>query len=392
MIRMPVRLVILLLVGSLMPTTYVVASEQDSTDRKIKYPGLVKKILKYFEDANTPQPEKKLDISFIGGPEYSKEKGFGLGLVGEGLYYTKRNDNELPTDDTPASTVALKLEVTTGQLYRISAEGINILPSDRCRLNYEGDFFYFKDKFWGIGYTSASKNDNESEYRRLEARLKVDFVWKFGQGFFLGPLSQFSYVNATQVSNLLLFRGESLRTFTTGIGITATYDTRDIPYNAYTGIWVRFRGLYNPAFIANKYTFTETEFTMAAYRQVWTGGVLASQFHADLTFGNTPWGLMPSLGGKGSGIRGYYEGRYRDKCEADFVIELRQHVWRRNGIVLWAGIGTVFPKFSALTRKMFLPNAGIGYRWQFKGRTNVRLDFGIGKGETGINFSINEAF
>jgi hypothetical protein len=39
-----------------------------------------------------------------------------------------------------------------------------------------------------------------------------------------------------------------------------------------------------------------------------------------------------------------------------------------------------------------LPNYGIGYRWEFKKRVNVRLDWGFGKRQMGVIFSINEAF
>ena len=40
-----------------------------------------------------------------------------------------------------------------------------------------------------------------------------------------------------------------------------------------------------------------------------------------------------------------------------------------------------------------LPNAGIGYRWEFKKDVNVRLDYGFGKGgQSGFIFNINEAF
>lgn len=70
-------------------------------------------------------------------------------------------------------------------------------------------------------------------------------------------------------------------------------------------------------------------------------GVLAGQFHTLLNYGNPPWGLMATLGSSYS-MRGYYEGRYRDKCAMDAQIELRQHVWRRNGVAVWAGAGTVF--------------------------------------------------
>ena len=102
--------------------------------------------------------------------------------------------------------------------------------------------------------------------------------------------------------------------------------------------------------------------------------------------------MMAELGGTCS-MRGYYEGRYRDKHSLEATVELRQHVWKRNGIVVWAGAGTVFPKFSALRSRQILPNAGVGYRWEFKKNVNVRLDYGFGKsGQSGFLFNINEAF
>ena len=76
----------------------------------------------------------------------------------------------------------------------------------------------------------------------------------------------------------------------------------------------------------------------------------------------------------------------------DAQIELRQHIWKRNGVAVWAGAGTVFPRFSDFTSKHILPNYGFGYRWEFKKRVNVRLDLGFGKHQTGFIFNINEAF
>lgn len=91
-------------------------------------------------------------------------------------------------------------------------------------------------------------------------------------------------------------------------------------------------------------------------------------------------------------MRGYYEGQYRDKCAADLTVELRQHLWRRSGIALWVGAGTVFPTFKELRWYKVLPNAGIGYRFRFKQRVNVRVDVGVGRGTWGVEFNINEAF
>ena len=100
-----------------------------------------------------------------------------------------------------------------------------------------------------------------------------------------------------------------------------------------------------------------------------------------------------ALLGSSNSMRGYIEGRYRDKHKVEAQVELRQHVWKRNGVVVWAGFGTVFNKFSALRFDRLLPNFGLGYRWEFKKDVNVRLDYGFGKsGQKGFMFNINEAF
>ena len=54
------------------------------------------KILNYFNDANKEKKNKKFDFSIIGGPHYSSDTKFGIGLVAAGLYCTDRNDSILP--------------------------------------------------------------------------------------------------------------------------------------------------------------------------------------------------------------------------------------------------------------------------------------------------------
>ena len=53
------------------------------------------KILNYFNDANKEKKNKKFDFSIIGGPHYSSDTKFGIGLVAAGLYRTDRNDSTL---------------------------------------------------------------------------------------------------------------------------------------------------------------------------------------------------------------------------------------------------------------------------------------------------------
>ncbi len=64
----------------------------------------------------------------------------------------------------------------------------------------------------------------------------------------------------------------------------------------------------------------------------------------------------------------------------------------RHGIVARAGAGTMGPSMDSLNDGRWLPSAGVGYRFEFKPRVNVRLDYGIGKGSSGFYFRVGEAF
>lgn len=355
----------------------------------VKKPGLIQRVIDYFTDANKEHPDKAFDISFIGGPEYSSETGFGVGIIGSGLYTAGK---QWRTDTvTPKSNVSLKFEVATHQYYKGGAEGIHIFPKDRMRLIYDTYFYSFKDKMWGVGYDMGSDDANESVFKRLEARVKLDYVVRLGPNMFLGPSGMFTYANARRVDNPELLCGQKDKIYTTGLGLTLLLDSRDFAPNAYRGVYVKVDQVFNPSFMGNKYAFSYTEAIAAVYCRAWRGAVIAPMVHARFTYGDTPWSMMSTFGGSHY-MRGYYEGRYRDKCVMDATVEFRQHVWGRNGIVVWLGAGTIFPNFAALRLDRVLPNGGIGYRWEFKKRVNVRLDVGFGRGEKGVNFSINEAF
>ena len=343
----------------------------------------------YFARSNEADPDKAFDISFIGGPHYSSEEGFGLGVAGSGCYKAGRGWR---TDTvTPYSNVTLKLDATTGQMFKIGVDGYHIFPGEPYRLNYSALIYTFADKYWGIGYRQNRCDCNETKYKRVQAHARLDFMVKLHHGVYMGPAAEFSYVHARDYSPTSLLGDEPRKTFTTGVGLSFMIDTRDIITGPTRGMYLRVDQMFNPRFMTNKYCFSYTEAIAAVYVPVWRGGLLCPMVHGRFTYGNTPWALMSTFGGSHY-MRGYYEGRYRDKCEADITVELRQHVWRRNGIVVWVGAGEVFPDIQRMTMRKVLPNAGIGYRWEFKKGVNVRLDVGFGRGERGFNFSLNEAF
>ena len=347
----------------------------------------VNRILDYFNDSNKNKKHKRFDFSVIGGPHYASDTKFGLGLVAAGLYRTDPNDSILPP-----SNVSLYGDVSSVGFYMLGVRGNHIAPKGRYRIDYHLYFYSFPADFWGIGYEMGDNDANKSGMKRWQAQAEVSFLFRVADNFYIGPMASYDYVIGKHIERPELLQGMDQHTWNVGAGVSLVYDNRDNLTNPHRGIYLNINQMFRPRFMGNDYAFSTTAFRFDAYQRLGKGTVLAEDIGANLNFGNPSWGMMAELGGTHS-MRGYYEGRYRDKHSLEATVELRQHVWKRNGIVVWVGAGTIFPKFSALRSKQILPNAGVGYRWEFKKNVNVRLDYGFGKsGQSGFLFNINEAF
>lgn len=349
-------------------------------------PGFISRVINYFSEANKSYPTEHIDFSFLGGPHYSSDSKFGIGLLAAGLYSTNPEDTLLQP-----SNVSLFADLTTAAHFKVGIRGEHIAPHDLYRLDYEIDFESIETKFWGIGYSQCSNDDNESKFRYLASSANVKLTRQIVNNIYVGPMLTFNYINARRVNNPVLWEGLDRRTFSWGIGATFRYDTRDNSTEPEKGVLAEIAQTFDGRWMGNRHGFSVNEITAAWYGKLWRGAVLATRLHSRVTWGDTPWGMMSYIGGSYN-MRGYFEGRYRDKSEIDMCVELRQHVWRRNGIVVWGGAATIFPRFKDINLHQILPNWGVGYRWEFKQRMNVRVDLGFGKGQCGFIFNINEAF
>ena len=356
-------------------------------DTLTKKKSLLTRFLDYFNDANKNKEHKKFDFSIIGGPHYSTDTKLGIGLVAAGLYRANANDTLLPP-----SNISLFGDVSTVGFYMLGIRGTHIFPQDKYRADYTIYFYSFPCKFWGMGYDMGDDDSNKSDMKRWQARFKASFLFHLGDNLYLGPMVSYDYVIGRRIERPELLNGMDQHTWNIGAGFSAVYDTRDVLTYPHRGFYINLSQCFRPRFMGNDYAFSTTELQVDAYQRVWKGAILAEDFRTMLNFGNPSWGMMALLGNSNS-MRGYYEGRYRDKHKMEAQVELRQHVWKRNSLTTWVGAGTVFHKFSEMRSRHILPNFGIGYRWEFKKNVNVRLDYGFGKaGQTGFLFSINEAF
>ncbi len=360
-----------------------------SADTLPRKQSIFKKLYNYLKHSNedkTVTQDKKFDVSIIGGPHYSTAVGFGIGLVAAGLFRADRTDMTIPP-----SNVSLFGDVASTGFYMLGVRGNTFFKSGRIRFDYRTYFLSQPGGYWGVGYDAGMYNE-KSTYLRQEYDFKPDFMVRVAHNFYLGTTLDFMHVAGRDFSNIdYVPAGEDTKYTVFGGGFFAMFDSRDVITSPYRGVYLRLEQQWFPAALGSSESFNRTELYFDYYHKLWKGAVLAFDLYSQVNSENAPWTMLGEMGGPYR-MRGYYQGQYRDKGVLEVQLELRQRIYGRNGMTAWIGAGNVFPTYREFKISQTLPNYGIGYRWEFKKRVNVRLDYGFGKDQRGFIFNINEAF
>lgn len=357
----------------------------DSTALK-QHNSIFHRLIHYFEQANEDRTqEKKFDLTWVFGPSYSSVTKFSLGILASGLYRIDRTDTI-----TQPSNVSLYANISTSGYYKVGVTGLNLMDHNRHRIKYDISFASMPIDYWGIGYemAQATKSSMVEKCYRIDA----EYQYEMAQNFFAGVALDFTHAAAKKLSNPDYLLGQRDKYTATGVGLSLQYDSRDFAPNPYKGIYLSLRETYFSAALSTTATIWRTVFTGNYYQRLWKGCTLALDAYVEYNSGKeVPWSMVAQLGG-GYRMRGYYQGQYRDNGMVEVQAELRQKIYNRHGIAVWAGAGNVFPNFHNFKWSQTLPNYGIGYRWEFKHRVNVRIDYGRGRHGGSVVFNVNEAF
>ncbi len=331
--------------------------------------------------------EKKMDMSFIVAPSYTREGSVGIGGAATALYRLDRTDSIMQPSD-----LSLSGNVSVNGFYTLTLKGNNHFKGNKTRLSYKLAFQHKNLDFWGISYNACAVNPM-SEYTKRMIKWESDYIYKVTNAFHVGAALNINYTDAPHIIDATYLEGQKHSYFFTGIGVSLSYDTRDFILNPKRGIYFMVREVVYPAFLSShdKNQFGTT-ILFDAYRQMWKGSVLAFDLYGQFNSSGTPWTLCEELGSGASRMRGYYAGRYMDCSQIATQLEWRQQVYGRIGCVAWVGGGTVFPSPDKLRLKNVLPNYGLGLRIEFKHNVNVRIDYGFGKETAGFVFQFAEAF
>jgi hypothetical protein len=358
--------------------------------------------------ARKAKKQKKIDegrfMMFpIAAPGYTPELGALVAAGGLMSFKTNRHDSLIQRSSMPF-TVAY---TTTGA---IVAQAIltSYWFKDKLRINADLWIKDMPDNYWGVGYEKASEmhqSDTTTAYNRQWWWINPRFLFQVKNNFFVGLNVDYNYTKGSDAAPPVeadsVYKYYENRPMNSGLGLILRYDSRDVPVDAWKGVLVDVRGTFYSTALGgdNDYQIWQID-----YRQYATvgqeGHVLAWQIKTRLGVGDVPYGEMSQLGTPFD-LRGYMWGRYRDNNLFFFLMEYRHSFTNADGtrsphgVVGWIGSGTVFndQDFTGHTNTLsWLPNFGVGYRWEVQPRMALRLDFGIGRESSGIYFNFNQAF
>ncbi len=355
----------------------------------LKRKNFIHRIINYFEQAAVDRTfEKKIDITFAGGPSYSKNTSLGLAVLAAGLYRLDRTDSI-----TAPSDVSIFVNASIAGMYAIGIYGNNIFSKNRQKVDYEAMFSSQPVESWGVGYHDGRYNPS-GEYVEKHYLVRARYLHRIFNNTYVGGLVNFEHTAAKKLdlrSESYLY-GERPKYTTTGVGLIAEYDSRDFIPNPHKGLYVSLQyTLYPKGLGTCDRTLGRLNVTADYYRRVSPSSIIAVDLYGEYNSAGTPWPMLSHMGGT-ERMRGYYQGRYTDRGMITFQVELRQHVWRRFGATVWCGAGNVFRDLQMFSWSHTLPNYGVGVRWELKKRVNVRIDYGFGKSTSGFMLGLNEAF
>lgn len=352
--------------------------------------GFIPWLLRYLANTNQPK-DKPFDCSFVIGPYYDNTYSFGLGGALSGIYSWDRSDKTLPKSD-----ISLFVTGTIKGVFAAKIEGHNFTPHDRLRLNYSLSVSTVPQDFWGMGY-EMGKNKEHGDYHQFKIHFKPYAMYRLTKGLYFGPQVDVYHVNtykfAMPDSTIDYLHGQREDITSLGAGAVLEYDTRDFILNPARGQYVKVEQMFYPKGI-NRYNFDYTDLTFRTYHPLWKKCTLAAECHGMFTYGGeVPWTMLAQVGDDGRRMRGYYEGRFRDKNIIEAQLEFRQMIAWRFGVTAFVGAANIFPSWDEINLHHTLPNYGLGLRWEFKPRVNLRLDCGFtDRHKPGIIFNMSEAF
>jgi len=341
-----------------------------------------------------------------------------LGFGGGGLLtYRAKNSPE----EARPSSLYFEAYFTQNKQWGIELKPEIYLKNEDYIINTRFKMSKFPNKYWGVGNDTPALEEGFKEFWGIEngnpeqdEELNDENYLNYTPKMFNFDLSvqkrilkeerlyagiQFKYENLDilEVAPLgLLVSGEvpgSNGGKLASLGFILNWDKRDNIFFPRSGNYFQLTANFNSPTFGSDFKFTTVKFDLRKYFPVFKSNVFAVRGILQSVSGEPTFRHMSEIGGDMI-MRGYYSGRYRDMSMMVIQTELRIKIWKLFGAVVFASVADVAEKIGELSLGNLKYAVGVGLRILVvpKEGTNIRLDYGFGKGTSGFYILANEAF
>jgi hypothetical protein len=239
---------------------------------------------------------------------------------------------------------------------------------------------HFPDRFYGIGPDSRESDEEPFTRQSIEGYLAAEVPIR-GSHFRLGPRLEGKAERILDVEpGGMLASGavEGSSGFAgLALGVGLSRDTRDSPFWPSRGSLLMAWWVYYPSAISHNDGFGRGLAEARRFVPLGHGRTLGLAALTEWAHGAPPFTMLPRLGSTRF-LRGYREGRYRDRISWAGQAELRTPLAGRLSGTLFAALGDVAPEISALADDAPKVAGGIGLRWRLTNQgANIRVDLAV---------------
>ncbi|MGA3244657.1 MAG: BamA/TamA family outer membrane protein [Bacteroidota bacterium] len=294
-----------------------------------------------------------------------------------------------------ASSITGDVIYTEKKQIIVELSGDQYFSRGRYRLLSDVLYQKYPNKFFGIGNSTTSVH--EEDFTPKTFVLKATFYANMVSQFNVGPIIRYESTTMSEVDPAKLIATGTITGssggVSSGLGFVANWDSRDNTFAAYSGSFYQMTALFYQKTFGSDYVYSDVQLDLRKFFEVCPGHVVALQAGGEFMGGEVPFQNLTRFGGQNL-MRGYFDGRYRDKQGVTVQAEYRLPVWWRFGLVGFAGVAQVADRIShlGLGRFWFAGGAGVRFAWNPEERVNIRLDYGIGNNSDGIYITVTEAF
>lgn len=313
--------------------------------------------------------------------------GNGLALTAMFLYRTDAQ--------SPESFTALGGGYTSSNSWLVAAAEKLSFDADRYRLMAGAGYGELNYDFFGVGAESSNVSvpvQQEAFGGMLDFRVRVYRSLHVGLRWTYGDVK--TSVRGAPGPYAPLLEGRQLDLVMSGLGLVASWDTRDRSFAPTRGTYAELKTNFASPALGSDLAFQTYGASWNAYYPLGAPNILAARVYLCKASSSAPF-FETCAYGSGTDLRGYEAGRYRDRNMVAAQTEYRINFSRRFGAVGFAGVGSVAGTFGALFTSTLLPDVGVGLRFLAVPSQGVSIsaDYAWGRsGSRGAYVYIGDSF